>query len=170
MMHTLGAAMVMVGMVGLAWRAVARLGEQAELLRSLQGALSYIEEELAFRFTPLPRLLAHLAQSRQGAAGAFFQAVLKELDRGEDVGLRQSWTQAAEQTLPLLKEPERQTLEELGEVLGQYDAQTQAQALHLAGERLAEAYGKAQSDRQRLGKVYLALGLAGGLVTVLVLI
>lgn len=170
MMHTLGAAMVMVGMVGLAWRAVARLGERAELLRSLQGALSYMEEELAFRFTPLPALLEHLAQSRQGAAGAFFQAVLKELKREEYVSLRQSWTQAAEQTLPLLKEPERQTMEELGEVLGQYDAQTQAQTLHLAGERLAEAYWKAQSDRQRLGKVYLALGVAGGLVTVLVLI
>lgn len=170
MMKTVGAAMVLVGMVGLAWRAVGRLGERAELLRSLQGALAYMEEELAFRFTPLPKLLEHLAQSRQGAAGAFFQKVLREMDREEDVSLRQSWTRAAEDTLPLLKDPERQTLAELGEMLGQYDAQTQAQTLHLAGERLAAAYEKAQADRRRLGKVYLTLGVAGGLVTVLVLI
>lgn len=104
-MKTVGAAMVLVGMVGLAWRAVGRLGERAELLRSLQGALAYMEEELAFRFTPLPKLLEHLAQSRQGAAGAFFQKVLREMDREEDVSLRQSWTRAAEDTLPLLKDP-----------------------------------------------------------------
>lgn len=170
MMRMLGAAMVMVGMVGLAWRAVGRLGERVELLRSLQGSLSYMEEELAFRLTPLPTLLEHLAQNRQGKVGAFFQEVLTEMDRVEDVSLRQSWVRAVEESLPLLKEEERQTIAELGKVLGQYDAQTQAQSLRLAGERLAGAYLKAQSDRQRLGKVYLVLGMAGGLVTVLVLI
>lgn len=162
--------MVMVGMVGLAWRAVGRLGERAELLRGLQGAVSYLEEELTFRLTPLPKLFEHLAQSRRGPVGVFFEAVLQGLEGPETIALHQSWTKAVGETLPLLQEPERQTLEELGEVLGRYDAQTQAKALALAGQRLAEAYIDAQAERQRLGKVYLALGVAGGLVTVLVLI
>lgn len=162
--------MVMVGMVGLAWRAVGRLGERAELLRGLQGAVSYLEEELTFRLTPLPQLFEYLAQSRRGPVGAFFGAVLKDLEGPGESGLSQSWSKAAGEMLPLLREPERQTLEELGEVLGRYDAQTQAKALVLAGRRLAEAYTDAQAERQRLGKVYLALGAAGGLVTVLVFI
>lgn len=169
-MRALGALMVMTGMVGLAWRQAGRLGERVELLRSLQGALSYLEEELTFRCTPLPKLLAHLAQSRTGPVGGFFRAVLASMEHENAPSLRQSWSQLVGEKLPLLKEEERQTLEELGEVLGQYDAQTQAQALRMAGQRLAGAYLEAQAERQRLGKVYLALGVAGGMVTVLVLI
>lgn len=170
MLNAVGAVMVMTGMVGLAWRAVGRLGERVELLRSLQGAVSYLEEEVSFRFTPLPKLFEHLAQSRRGPAGRFFQGILYTLAEPGEPTLRQSWRKALREELPQLRETERQTLEELGEVLGQYDAQTQAKALRLAGQRLAEAYIEARAERQRLGKVYLTLGVAGGLVTVLVLI
>ena len=40
MRSIVGAVMVLAGAVGLAWRGVARLGERAELLRGLQGALA----------------------------------------------------------------------------------------------------------------------------------
>lgn len=162
--------MVMIGAVGLAWRGVGRLSERAEVLRSLQGVMAYLEEELTFRFTPLPKLFAHLRESRNGAVGDFFQSVEEQLGQKETIPLRESWSRAAEEYLPMLKEEERQTVEELGEILGQYDAQTQAQTLRLAGERLAGFYMTAQEERQRLGKVYLALGVAGGLATVLALI
>lgn len=162
--------LVMTGMIGLAWRQVGRLSERTQLLRSLQGALSYLEEELVFRYAPLPKLLEHLSQSRTGAAGRFFRTVLAGIGDENDLSLRESWTRAARETLPLLGEEERGALEELGEVLGQYDVQSQAQALRMTGKRFAEAYTQARMDRQRLGKVYLALGVAGGLVTVLVLI
>lgn len=164
-----GAVMVMVGTVGLAWRGVSRLGERAELLRALQGALSFLEEEMSFRFTPLLKLFERLS-SRRGEVGVFFGAVFAAMERREPAPLREGWSKAVREKLPLLREAERQTLEELGEILGQYDAQTQAKALHLAGERLAAAYLEAQEERQRLGKVYLALGVAGGAVTVLALI
>lgn len=164
-----GAVMVMVGAVGLAWRGVSRLGERAELLRALQGALAFLEEEMSFRFTPLLKLFDRLS-SRRGEVGAFFRAVFAAMECKEPMPLREGWSKAAREELPLLREAERQTLEELGEILGQYDAQTQAKALHLAGERLAAAYLEAQEERQRLGKVYLALGVAGGAVTVLALI
>lgn len=169
MLKTVGAVMVIAGTVGLAWREVNRLRERTKVLRSLQGTMSYLEEELTFRLTPLPNLFEHLAKNRQGGVSRFFQTVWDAMDMPES-SMRQNWVQAARKELSILKEAERQTVEELGEVLGQYDAQTQAQALRLAGERLAGAYAEAKADQQRLGKVYLALGVAGGLATVLVLI
>lgn len=170
MLKVIGTVMVMVGAVGLGWKAVGRLEERTKALRGLQGAAAYLEEELAFRFTPLPKLFAHLSKTRKGAVGRFFENVGERMERGEDISLRESWRLAAADELAVLKAEERQAVEELGEVLGQYDAQTQAKALKLAGERLAGFYMEAQEERQRLGKVYLALGVAGGLVTVLALI
>ncbi len=131
--------------------------------------VAYLEEEISFRFTPLPRLFEHLS-GRRGRAGTFFGAVFAAMEDEKHPTMRESWSKAVERELPLLREEERQTLEELGEVLGQYDAETQGKALHVAGERLAAAYLAAREDRQRLGKVYLALGVAGGAVTVLALI
>lgn len=169
MLRVIGAALVMAGAVGLGWREVERLGERVEVLRGLQGAVAYLEEELAFRFTPLPQLFEQLSQNRKGAVSVFFGSVEKKMEQGNGP-LRQSWRRAVEETLPMLKEEEQKTVAELGEVLGQYDAQTQVQTLRLTGERLARSYMTAQEERGRLGKVYLALGVAGGLVTVLVLI
>lgn len=168
MLRMIGAVLVMAGTVGLGWRGVERLGERVEVLRGLQGAAAYLEEELAFRFTPLPQLFGQLSQNRKGAVGTFFGSVGKKMAQG-DGPLRQIWQQAVEETLPMLKDEEQQTVAELGEVLGQYDAQTQVQTLKLTGERLAAFYLAAQEERSRLGKVYLALGVAGGLVTVLIL-
>lgn len=168
--NVLGAVLVLVGAVGLAWQAEQRLKERSKVLRSLQGAVAYLEEELAFRFTPVPTILDYLSKHRTGAVGMFFKGVLEEMEHSESNTLRQSWTRAVRDRLPMLKEEERQSLEEVGEVLGQYDAKTQAKTLRLAGERLAEAYMEAQAECRRLGKVYIALGIAGGLTTVLILI
>ena len=170
MLKVIGAVLIMAGTVGLGWRGVERLGERIEVLRGLQGSVAYLEEELAFRFTPLPQLFERLSKNRKGAVGAFFGSVRKKMEQCEEVPLRKSWWQGVEETLSVLREEEQKTVAELGEVLGQYDAQTQVQTLRLAGERLAGFYLAAQEERGRLGKVYLALGSAGGLMTVLMLI
>lgn len=170
MIKMIGAGLVMAGTGGLGWLAVKRLSERAELLLALQGAMAYLEEEVSFRLTPLPTLFAYLSENRSGAVGNFFRLLLDGLKRTEDGTLRSVWSQAVQEGFPTLRLEERQTLEELGEVLGHYDAKTQANALKLTGERLAKLYIRAQEERARLGKVYLALGVAAGLVTVLVLI
>ena len=169
-MKAIGAVLVMAGTMGLGWRGVERLGERVEVLRGLQGSVAYLEEELAFRFTPIPQLLEQLNQNRKGAVGSFFGNVHGKMEERDEATLRQSWRQSVEETFPMLRDEEKKTVAELGEVLGQYDAQTQVQALKLAGERLAGFYLAAREERGSLGKVYLALGVAGGLATVLVLI
>ena len=170
MVKMIGAGLVMAGTGGLGWLAVKRLSERAEILLALQGAMAYLEEEVSFRLTPLPILFAYLSENRPGTVGAFFRLVLDGLGRAEDGSLRPAWSRAVREGFPTLRFEERQVLEELGEVLGHYDAKTQANALKLTGERLAKLYIRAQEERARLGKVYLALGVAAGLVTVLVLI
>ena len=58
----------------------------------------------------------------------------------------------------------------LGQVLGRYDADSQRRALAEAAAELRALRAEAAEDRRRLGRVYGVLGVAGGLLLVILLI
>lgn len=169
MLKVFGALCVMAGALWCALGAVRELARRADVLAELTAALAYLEEELAFRMPPLPRLLGRLAQERPGAAGQFFGAVAAGLRNEPEAGLYQSWRQAMTRQLPMLRPEERKLLLEVGQTLGRYDAKTQRQALGRSRERLGVFRDEARGEARRLGKVYAAVTLAGGAAIVLVL-
>ena len=61
-------------------------------------------------------------------------------------------------------------LEQLGQVLGRYDGDSQRQALAGAVERLEQQRLQAQAQRQRLGRVYGTLGIAAGALLIILLV
>ena len=170
MLKLVGALCVMAVALWCGTQAVGTLRRRAGTLAELHAGLTWLEEELTFRLTPLPELLERLGQTRQGEAGQFFQQVDRLLRLDPEGGLHQSWRQAMVKCLPLLKAEERQVLLEVGQTLGRYDAETQRQALTRCNRRLADFRDQAQEETRRLGKVYAALSAAGGAMVVLVLI
>lgn len=170
MLKLAGAFCVLLGAAWWGLGAVRQLRERTRTLERLRGALSYLEEELAFRLTALPVLLERLSQREDGRASRFFEEVLEGLRLDPEGGVRQSWRRAMVRQLPMLTEEERQTLLEVGETLGRYDAQAQRQVLKQAEERLEDCRRRSAQEERRLGRVYAALSLAGGAALILVLI
>lgn len=60
-------------------------------------------------------------------------------------------------------------LEEAGDVLGRYDGERQRTALESLLLRLEEEVRLARDEARRMGRVYGALGAAGGLFLVILL-
>lgn len=170
MLKLLGAGCVMAGALWCGVGAVGDLRRRAQALEELHAGLAWLEEELTFRLTPLPRLLEQLGQDRQGEAGRFFQETAFLLQHDPEGGLHQSWRRAMVKYLGTLRPEERQVLLEVGQTLGRYDVQTQRQALSRSARRLAAFRDEAQGEVRRLGKVYAALSLAGGVMVILVLV
>lgn len=169
MLKLLGALCVMAGALWCGFGAVGGLRRRAQTLEELHASLVWMEEELTFRMTPLPRLLERLGKDRQEETGRFFQEVERTLQKDPESGLYQGWRQAMVRHLTMLHPEERQVLLEVGQTLGRYDAQTQRQALGRGARRLAAFREEAQGEVRRLGKVYAALSLAGGAAVILVL-
>ena len=90
--------------------------------------------------------------------------------RLEGCPVRMAWAQELEGASLRLTTPDRLLLDQLGSVLGRYDAASQVQALAEGAARLEEQRRAAQDSRQRLGRVYTALGLAGGALMMILLI
>lgn len=170
MLKLLGSALVMAGALWCGLRAVDRLRRRGRALEDLRAGLVWMEEELAFRLTPLPRLLERLAREQTGAVALFFQDALSGLRRDPEEGLRQSWRQAMVRRLDFLKEEERQVLIEVGQTLGRFDAKAQRQVLSQAARRLDAIRTQAEAETRRLGRVYTSLSLALGAAVVLVLL
>ena len=170
MTRLLGAALLAAGCVGAGVSAAGRLEGRVRDLRQLIAGLEELERELGWRQAPLPELLERAGQGSGGRAAVFFRRCAQRASRLEGCPFRMAWAQELEGASLRLTTPDRLLLDQLGSVLGRYDAASQVQALAEGAARLEEQRRAAQDSRQRLGRVYTALGLAGGALMMILLI
>lgn len=171
MLKLLGSFLLMIGATALGFGAASQLKTRVAVLRSLTEALGQMERELSFRLTPMPELMARLARSAPAPADLLFARCRDEMDSLGDRSFGQLWREAMDQEPDLMLEPQaRQIMDGLGEVLGRYDGDGQRDALRTASVELEDCLRRAESDRDRLGRVYAALGMGAGALLVILLL
>jgi len=170
MLRLLGAVLLMGGASAIGFSAAAQLRARVTCLRAFLGAVEYMERELAFRLTPVPVLFNSLAAMDITLAKGFFVRCVKGLTELGEKPLHVLWCEALEKSKLPLDDDETRTLAELGNVLGRYDGDGQREALALVHGRLARFLECAEEERNRLEKVYGALGLSAGAFLLLVLL
>ncbi len=170
MVRLLGALLLSGGTTLLGFLAAARLNRRVGALRAFLGALELLERELSFRLTPMPALLAILAQRSPAPVDAFFTRCLQSMDGLGEKTLAQIWDEALVAVPMDLGKEAGQILRELGSVLGRYDGQGQRESLNLAQIRLEQCLLAAGEERSRMGRVYRSLGLTLGALLVILLL
>ena len=170
MLRFLGAVLLMGGASAIGFSAAAHLRARVACLRAFTGAVEYLEREMAFRLTPIPLLFDMLARSASAPAAGFFARCSRELERIGEKPLNLLWREALEKSSLPIEDDEEQVLAELGDVLGRYDGDAQREAFALAHARLDRMLERAEEERDRLEKVYGALGLSAGAFLLLLLL
>ena len=170
MIRLLGAVLLTCGGAAIGFSAAAALTRRARGLRAVLGALELLERELSFRLTPLPDLLARLAQLAAPPASGFFAACREGLDQLGEQSMAQIWAAALARRPMDLAPEDKNILLELGGVLGRYDGPGQREALGEIRARLLCQAERAEEESRRMGRVYGALGLSAGSFLVIVLL
>ena len=171
MLKLLGSLLLMTGASGLGFGAAAQLQHRVAGLRALTGALEQMARELDFRLTPMPELMARLAREARPPASYLFAYCREHLGELGERTFAQLWRKALDEDTDLsLTGQERQIMEGLGDVLGRYDGDGQREALRVALGQLDQCLRRAEGDRDRLGRVYGALGLGAGAMLVILLL
>lgn len=80
-----------------------------------------------------------------------------------------TWTSAIRDADFPLYQDELDTLNALGEVLGQYDENRQRQSLSYAGTRMQDAIRRGEEEKRCLGKMWRLLGMGAGIFAVVLL-
>ena len=169
MLRLAGAVLLAAGPALAGFCAAARLGRRPRVLRELAGALEQMEREVAFRLTPLPELFAGLAAEHSGAVGAVFSACAAGTEGLERRSMGQVWRRALEEAGLDLDARSARVLEELGDVLGRYDAEGLRAALCGAAEELRAAAGQAERELEQKGRMERVLGLTAGAMLAILL-
>lgn len=150
--------------------AARRLARRPRVLRELMRALEQMEREIAFRLTPLPQLFATLSQRYKGPVGELFAQCVEGLNALGTVPAAEIWRNALKTDDLDLDERSLHVLQELGDVLGQYDEQGLRTALKRAGAELEAAAEQAELEWERKGRMDQVLGLTAGAFLAILLI
>lgn len=131
------------------------------LLEELSAGLSYMENDLRYRLTPLPSLLVQTALYCDGMIGAYFNKLATELDKQICADVY-SCTCAALSHFPKLPESINGCLLELGKNLGKLDKQGQLNALVSARNHVECLLKQHCADKEAHRRSYRTLGFCAG--------
>lgn len=170
MIRLMGAACLACGAMGLGLGAIAHLDGRVRDLRGLLVGLECVQRELSWKLAPLPDALNLAAQQCQGGPGEFFTLCAHGAQNLRGRTFSQVWQQAGEASQMRLEQLDVELLDALGSVLGQYDGESQRQAVEHTREQLEEQLAQACEQRRRLGRVYGALGVTAGAVLMILFV
>lgn len=170
-MRVVGVVLLMLGAISTGMLASVQLKYRVAVLRSLKESLAYIERELAFRLTPITELMKQLGKDGPMPAKILFARCYSSLISGKELQFQDHWIQSIEQEEMLsLCDKGAVVIREIGGVLGRYDYKDQCKALKEAQNELSECLQRAESECQRLGKMYTTLGFGAGAMLVILLL
>ncbi|GHU60655.1 stage III sporulation protein SpoAB [Clostridia bacterium] len=171
MLRIIGALLVAGGMASAGIMAVWRMGERVRALSGMVAALDIIQTEISFRLTSIPDIIDMLAAGFPPPISSLFTDCQKNIGRLGELPFSAIWAKSVKSfSEGTFKPRERETLLELGNVLGRYDSDGQTQAISYARRRFEGFLQNAEEEKSRQGKVYGALGIASGAAAMIVLI
>lgn len=138
----IGAVLVLVGCGGCGWSVVAEQRKQAQELKQLLTVLRFMESELQYRLTPLPKLCRLASNEIAGSLRLVFRELGEKLDGGAEpeVSACMKAVLSGHKEIPGNL---RRLLYRLGKTLGRFDLPGQLQGL-------AAVQSECQLERQRL--------------------
>ena len=170
MIRMVGAVLLAMGSAALGFGAVRHLDGRVHDLRQVVVGLETIKRELGWSGKLLPELLEQAGQESKGRPAVFFGLCAQKARRLNGQTFHQVWQQGMEAAQMRLEPVDSAVIEQLGNVLGRYDGESQQQALEQALERLGELQKQAAEQRLRLGKVYGTLGITAGVFLIILLV
>jgi stage III sporulation protein AB len=156
-----GVMLLIAGCGGLGIAALFRLEGRVRTLSAFSMLAGRLECEIGFRLTPLPEL-----PERIPALKSFWNSMGYKPYGGESFS--EAWCRAAKKLdLPPF---DRALICEMGDVLGQYDADSQAKSMDTLRRQLEISLSSAREKRKAHGRLYASAGLLGGLLLAVLLV
>ncbi|MBQ8831753.1 MAG: stage III sporulation protein AB [Oscillospiraceae bacterium] len=171
MIKIVGALLIICGTAAWGMSSVARMKNRVITLRSLITSLDIMRDEICVNLTPLPKVMELTGKAAPKPAGKFFRNVASKTDDIPQQGFFGIWMQALDDGCGMtLEEDERDVLIRLGSGLGKYDCDSQGRVIMTAKKSLERIEERAEKDKNANSKLHAFLGIAAGMMAVVVLI
>ena len=165
----LGAVLIIAVCGGFGFRLAAAHRTDLLYLRNLVSVLDYMECELNYRLTPLPKLCRQAAGEHPKTIGPFFMQLADTLDSQicADVSV---CVAAVLENFPAMPQGTVQCLRMLGSTLGCYDLDGQVKGLQGVRTESRRIYESLDANKDARLRSYRVLGICAGAALTIVLI
>lgn len=136
-------------------------------LRQFKNILNIIKTKIKFTYEPLAEIFNQISQEKSSKIEEIFENMTYKL---AFENIKYSWMDAIQEADISITQEDKDTLKELGKVLGQTDADSQVNEIEVTESFLNMQIEKAEEARKKNQKMYKTLGVVVGLVFVIILI
>lgn len=171
MVKLIGAALILFAGTMIGFVQASRFTSRPRQIRQLIYALTRLETEIGYGFTPLPDAIGRSAAMLQEPAAGLLRGVKRRLDEESELTFRECWEQAAIEIWPntAMRQTEQAALVRLGSALGISDREDQMKHLKLAMQQLQAEEEIAREDASRFSRMWKSLGVLTGLLVVILI-
>jgi stage III sporulation protein AB len=113
-------------------------------------------------------MMRRVTEQTKGKVSKFYALCELGLEAGESESFAAIWKEALSTAELHINQRENMILQNVGNILGRYDANSQCSALLTVRERLSSALEEAKELNERMGKVYRILGITAVAIFVIV--
>ena len=168
-LRQIGALLIIFGCSAMGVR-TARLGRREICVhRDFLDALSFLENTLRFRLTPLPELCRQTARHTRGPVGEVFSNLARELDWQTAPDVYSCMCEAMEKSGPMPASI-RTFFRSLGTGLGQFDTEGQLRQLQHIGNCCRQSLENLSRDKDDRLRSYRTLGVCTGIAIAVLLV
>ncbi|MFR1832192.1 MAG: stage III sporulation protein AB [Lachnospiraceae bacterium] len=163
-MKGLGAGCLLLGAAGFGWQMAFLWKQRLELLLSLRQLIYFLKGEILYSHATLAEGLASAGKKGKGPFGALFAEAARRLNLRDGVPFSRIWREEGEKLkdLPLTREDWEQFFL-LGSNLGYLDLAMQERTILLYLEQLDETIKYLKEHSRERSRLYMSLGIMGGL-------
>lgn len=166
-MKLAGMFFILFSAVSVGVRIAVGLKDRCRYLARFLGALQVFQNEIEFRYTPLPKAFLIMSRSAEGEAKGILEDVSLQMEQYRWITPRSAMEQA------LKKRPEDMVgtiLLELSDKIGKYDIDAQIREIERAKEQTRQLLSIIEEERKIKSKTYKTLTLCAGLAAAILLI
>lgn len=170
MLKILGALLIICGTGAWGAGSVLRMRNRVSSLKALAESMEMLRDEVCVNLTPLCDVMELLGKCASKPAADFYKNVSAGLTKIADIGFFGVWMEALDKSEGVIfGEAERDVLIRLGAGLGKYDAESQGRVIANAKRSLEKIESKAEAEKETNSKLHAFLGVAAGMMAVVVL-
>ena len=170
MVKIIGAMMIICGTAAWGMGSVAKMKNRVMTINSLADSLGVMKDEICINLTPLPKVMEIVGKSSTKPASQFYRKVASKTSDIHEYGFFGIWMQALDEGNLTLGNEERDVLIRLGSGLGKYDCDSQGRIIASAKKSLERIGERAEKEKNANSKLHAFLGVAAGMMAVVVLI
>jgi stage III sporulation protein AB len=148
------------------------LSKRPSELRTLQGLLQMLENEMCFLSNLLADSFDKIIKSSDSIVTVFFKDTINYLKTNEGLNASKAWELAVRSNInrTSLKKEDEEIIVSFGKLLGASDLEGQVKNIRLTLNQLKMQEQKAEESKKKNESMYKSLGILSGLAIVIILI